>query len=193
MSILLRIKDWKLFLLIFGVPLLFQAAFIWSIITTIPSGPTPASFIYSYILFGILIIVLFSIIFFGWLWGIGVGLQKHLPEELRLPTGQFRFSVLIPTLYLLTMGLIAASMMGPDRQNIVLGNAGILILLVIFHVIAVFSIFYSIYFAAKTLKTIELEHPVHFPDFAGEFFLIWFYPIGIWVIQPRLNDIVEKK
>jgi hypothetical protein len=29
-------------------------------------------------------------------------------------------------------------------------------------------------------------------DYIGEFFLFWFFPIGIWFIQPRINNIVSK-
>jgi hypothetical protein len=28
---------------------------------------------------------------------------------------------------------------------------------------------------------------VSFYDFSGPFFLLWFFPIGIWIIQPRIN------
>jgi hypothetical protein len=30
------------------------------------------------------------------------------------------------------------------------------------------------------------------PDFAGEFFLLWFYPVGIWIVQPKINKMVES-
>jgi len=56
-----------------------------------------------------------------------------------------------------------------------------------------FCIFYSLYFIAKELKSVELQKPVTFSDFAGEFFLLWFFPIGIWIIQPRINKIFESK
>jgi hypothetical protein len=56
-----------------------------------------------------------------------------------------------------------------------------------------FFIFYSLYFIAKELKSVELQKPVTFSDFAGEFFLLWFFPIGIWIIQPRINKIFESK
>ena len=47
------------------------------------------------------------------------------------------------------------------------------------------------YFVAKTLKTVELQKEVLFSDFAGEFFIVWFFPIGIWIIQPKINKIIE--
>jgi hypothetical protein len=32
---------------------------------------------------------------------------------------------------------------------------------------------------------------VKFRDFAGEFFLVWFYPVGVWIIQPKINKMIE--
>jgi hypothetical protein len=46
-------------------------------------------------------------------------------------------------------------------------------------------------FAAKTLKTIELERKAKFPEYAGEFMLIWFSVIGYWILQPRINKLIK--
>lgn len=59
------------------------------------------------------------------------------------------------------------------------------------HVFSIFCIFYSYYFVSKTFKTVELQREASFSDFAGEFFMIWFYPIGIWILQPKINKMVS--
>ncbi len=56
---------------------------------------------------------------------------------------------------------------------------------------AMFCIFYCLWFMAKVMKTAELQKKTTFSDFAGEFFLFWFFPIGIWVLQLRLNIIAK--
>lgn len=55
------------------------------------------------------------------------------------------------------------------------------------HLISMAGIFYSLYFAARALKSVELQRSVSFNDFRREFFLLWFFPVGIWLIQPRIN------
>jgi len=52
--------------------------------------------------------------------------------------------------------------------------------------------FYCLYFISKSLKAVELQRDVTFNDYAGEFFLIWFFPIGIWFIQPRINKLFDE-
>jgi hypothetical protein len=58
-----------------------------------------------------------------------------------------------------------------------------------FHFLSIFCIFYCIYFVAKTIKTVELQRAVKFKDFVGEFFLVWFFPIGVWILQPTINKL----
>jgi hypothetical protein len=70
-------------------------------------------------------------------------------------------------------------------------NPAIFALIVPLHLFSMFCIFYCLYFNAKALKTVEWQRPVTFSDFAGEFFLIWFFPIGVWIIQPRLNKLFD--
>jgi hypothetical protein len=60
------------------------------------------------------------------------------------------------------------------------------------HLFSMFCIFYCLYFVSKTFKTVELQRETTFSDFAGDFFLIWFYPIGIWIVQPKINKMVEE-
>ena len=59
------------------------------------------------------------------------------------------------------------------------------------HLFSMFCIFFMLYKAAKTIKTVELQKKVTFSDFAGEFFLMWFFPLGIWIVQPKINKFAE--
>ena len=36
---------------------------------------------------------------------------------------------------------------------------------------------------------VELQHSVKFEDFKEEFILVWFFPVGIWNLQPRINKL----
>ncbi|MFT5819382.1 MAG: hypothetical protein ACI8ZM_000605 [Crocinitomix sp.] len=73
-------------------------------------------------------------------------------------------------------------------------DGGFLILfIVVMHLLSMFSIFYCIYFCTKTLKSIELGRNITFGDYAGEFFLIWFFVIGIWIIQPKINNLAKDE
>ena len=49
---------------------------------------------------------------------------------------------------------------------------------------------FCIYYNAKLIKSVELKKEANFADFSSDFFLILFFPIGIWIIQPKLNKII---
>ena len=57
--------------------------------------------------------------------------------------------------------------------------------------VMVFCVLYIMYFAAKSIKTAQLKRKVKFGDFVGDFFLLWMYPIGVWIEQPIINKIVD--
>ena len=52
----------------------------------------------------------------------------------------------------------------------------------------VFCTFYQFWFIAKTIKSAQLKREAVFSEFVGEFFLVWFYPIGVWILQPMVKD-----
>jgi len=51
----------------------------------------------------------------------------------------------------------------------------------------------QIYFVSKSLVLAETGRPAVFYDYAGPFFLVWFFPIGVWIVQPRINRLYERK
>jgi hypothetical protein len=63
-----------------------------------------------------------------------------------------------------------------------------------FSVIPILYVIYAFFdflaFPVRVLKSIELEREAKFGDYLGDFFLILFFPIGIWFLQPRIRKIV---
>ena len=94
---------------------------------------------------------------------------------------------------LVCMSLLMNSFMETTMEPNIGYLGGIIALIIPLHLFAMFCIFYAMYFVAKTIKTVELQREVQFSDFVGEFFLIWFYAIGIWILQPKINKMMEEE
>ncbi len=196
----LRAKHWQLFLVTFGIPMIFQFFMMGTMFVKLASGNDPDPlFMFNYFkVFPILMIICMGA-FFGWFWAIAIGLQSKVPASVKMKTTKFKIFFIIPMIYMLLICLgIGALMSGlpgmieRDEQpdiGLIGGMAGIIVPL---HLFSMFCIFYSLYFVAKTFKTVELQREATFSDFAGEFFLIWFYPVGVWIIQPKVNKMVEN-
>lgn len=167
--------------------------------STVPSDPISFESIRpdfgimkGFLIFYPLIISLVVGILYGWMWSVGNGLQNKMPEGVVMKVNKFRMALLYPLFYLLILclGLAAFFLYGGSIISVVT-SAISLILFLIFHLLAMFCMLYSMYFVAKTIKTVELQRPVTFGDFAGEFFLIWFFFIGVWILQPKVNTFAQ--
>jgi hypothetical protein len=182
MTKLLTLKHWQLFGLLIGIPIIFQSITIGSIISR--NNPR-----FMFHLFPVMMI-LFITLFFGWFYALGTNLYKKLPATEQMNLTRFRVFLFIPVAY---MTFLSVFMFGLF-SNILSGfkpNPAIFVLIIPLHLFSMFCIFYCLYFNAKALKTVEWQRRVKFDDFIGEFFLIWFFPIGIWIIQPRINKLFE--
>ena len=114
-----------------------------------------------------------------------------------MKTKKFKIFFFIPLVYILAISLFIGGIFSGIMQNetepiggLTNGIVGIILPL---HLLSMFGMFYSLYFVAKTFKTVELQKEVNFSEFAGEFFMLWFYFIGIWIIQPKINKMVSNK
>jgi hypothetical protein len=192
----LRAKHWHLFLLTFGIPTLFQFILMGTMFASIANGtePNPSSFLSFFAVFPVLIIV-FAGTFFGWFWSIAIGLQDKIPTNVKMKTGTFKVFFFIPITYMFLISIGMETAMSGVFESIEEPNVGLIAgsmaIIIPLHLFSMFCIFYCLYFVSKTFKTIELQRETTFSDFAGEFFLLWFYPIGIWIIQPKINKMVD--
>jgi hypothetical protein len=180
MNLFLRLKHWQLFILVIGFS--FITNFVFSFISF--------SIGYSTFLFSVLVIVtsISVISVLMWYYTLGINLYKKLPTTIKLNLKIFKILLLTTTLY----SIFFFYFLFDTKKNMMLGlsmNVDMMWYLMPFHLIAMICILYCLYFIANALKAIELKKSVSFNDSAGDFFLLLFYPIGIWVIQPRINKL----
>jgi len=165
MNVFLKLKHWQLSIL-FIVPVVIAAN---------SSALTYAG--------RFLISVFVGGLFFGWLYSLGVALNNSIRLELRLNVRSFKISFLLIVISHCSLSVARQFLEeGWWRENYLF----IMLPVMIFMVCCVLNIFY---FVAKSLKTAELKKEVLYRDYADEFFSIWFYPIGVWRIQPRINKL----
>jgi hypothetical protein len=164
----LRAKHWQIFLLVFGVYCAGQIAAMNSILA---AGSAEAGVSN---LFGVLM-TLFGVFFLSWFWSMGSFLGSIVREDLRLKFGFFRFALIYPFFY----GMVFFRFILPISEPVQL------LLIVPFHLLAMLCVFYIAYFGSKSLALAEAGKPVSFYDHAAAFFLLCFFPIGVWIIQPN--------
>jgi len=184
-----------MFLLLFGLPMVLQFLFMGTMLFSASKGMDDPYIVFNYYKAFPLLMIVYMGAIFGWFWSIAIGLQKQIPADVRMKVKKFKILFFIPLVYIL---FISTAMVG--MANLMIGgeiheNYALVASLIILplHLFSMFCIFYSIYFVAKTFKTVELQRKTSFSDFAGEFFLFWFYPIGVWILQPKINKMSEDQ
>jgi hypothetical protein len=181
----LRAKHWQIFIVIFIIPYSLQI-----IAMTINKNDIERIGIISPF-----IMVIFFLALFGWFWSIATGLLMKIPEGIKMKIRKFKTLVIIPMVYIpLAFGLmnsffdIGANASGEPNGAMIGFSFMIMFPL---HILSIFGLLYSFYYVAKTFKTVELQRETTFSDFAGDFFLFLIFPVGVWVIQPKINLIVN--
>ncbi len=177
MRILLKLKHWQLFLFTWGIPIAIN---LYSF-----SNPRLMA-----TLFPVMMLV-FLIGIFGWIWAISTVLHQKLSPEITLNVQRFKITFSIPILYTLgiTVWMAYRFYFGGADENTNL--AAVIGVIIFFHIISMVCILLGLRFAARTMKSVELGRLARFSEYAIEFFLIWFSPIGFWLLQPRLNKLAK--
>lgn len=182
-GLFLKMRHWQVFMLAFALPFLLEFLFMWAMLTDMGSGiVAPALFL--------LMLVLGGGTMIGWLFSVGWRFSSLVPEGARMNVGFFKFSVVFPVIYAFAFfALIAREFTPLPFQGAPAASTFELIMPV--HLLAMFCMFYVLYFASKTFKMAEIRRRVGFGDYAGEFFLMWFFPLGIWFLQPRITKLFK--
>src|SRR5690242_3164866 len=172
MKIFLRLKHWQLFILLFGIPFLFQIVFMTIFFATVFSSQDPAAS-FPVVASGMLrfipvLAAFFLVLYISWYYSLGVHLHKQLPSTVSMNLTRFRIFLFIPAIYILSFCIFMFVMI----SNFEMFNPFLFLIIFPLHLFSIFCIFYCLYFIAKTLKSIELQRTASFSDYIGEFFLL---------------------
>lgn len=194
----LNAKHWQLFTILLIIPMILIFVGMFSMIFSIKNNTleNPED-MFRFLRFFPILIIIPSISLYGWFWSIGTGLQKKIPDHLKMNVKRFKTVMTIPVVYMVILSVLLTYFFSnltdfdtPPNPKVFFG-----IFMVIFplHLVSICCLFYSMYFAAKTLKTVELQKEVSFTDCIAEFVLIWFHIIGVWILQPKINKMINNE
>ena len=184
MEIFLKAKHWQIFLLIVGIPILIEILDSFIVL----SGAGEA-FTFRAILRFLLIIPFLT--FYFWIFSVGTLLNKRIRDHLETKTGYFALSVWTSAFSLFFLSIFVFFIWDDWEQLMIETNFTYVVFgIVVF--LAIATLLLALSFVAKTLVRAERNAHVRSSDFYGEFVMLLFFPIGIWLLQPRINEIHTK-
>src|SRR5690349_13032594 len=115
----LRAKHWQLFLLIFGVPLIFYIVFMVTIVSGLEDGNVTSIFSLVFLVLVFLIILIICTgSYYVWMWSIATGLQNKIPGHIKMKLSKFKLFFFIPFIYMVLFfigfGIIMSGITGID-------------------------------------------------------------------------------
>jgi hypothetical protein len=125
----------------------------------------------------------FVLCFMGWLWSMGSFLYALVKPPLRLNIAVFRAAVAYTALYLLAALPLFLNLNERAPEAMVIS----------LHLLAMLCLIYLFHFVAKSLVMTNKGKDVTFGDYGVYLALLWVSPLGVWMIQPRVNQLYAER
>ena len=175
MDFILKLKNWQLFLIILLVPWILAIGL--NMIFDLKSYRDDLTI-------GIFTII-YYIIFMIWNYKV---IRTFNQRELILKPKQLkRLDWLLVVLCIYAVYLILPIEI---RMS---GNLLMRILSPIIMIISAYALIFIVFCTAKTLKGLQLKEQLRTADIIIEFFVIFYFPIGVWWLQKKVNRFLIEK
>ncbi len=170
MSFFLKLRHWELFLML-ALPTLLCFLF------DIPFKPLVVASIGLFLM----------LVLFGWMYSVGSWANRRLPESRRRSPLPFAVGLALPLVYLLMYIFLYIPLLQsgspPTRPPI---------WLLPMHMMSMVGVFYGIWYTAKSFKSLLENEDADFMIFSSTFFLLFIFPLGVWIIQPNVNSLYAR-
>ncbi len=175
----LRATRWQMFLLLFGTCFIGTFAGPIAIISAAPSSEILGRA--QIVSIGLLAAVS-ELVFLSWLWFMGSFLRSAIERSLRPRESFFRIAIIYPLVF---------AFAGP--VFIVNPNSWPLGLIVVLGLFLFVCLIYDFNFVSNALIVAETGRRKDLGEGTVTFFLLWFFPVGVWFIQPRINRLFKAR
>lgn len=126
------------------------------------------------------------LVLFAWMFSIGSWSNRRLPESRRRNLIPFAVGLALPIVYILMYIILYIPLLNngaPSRPPL---------WLLPMHMFSMVGIFYGIWYTARQFKSLQESEDAGFMIFSNFFFLLFIFPIGLWLIQPNVNQLYNK-
>ncbi len=126
-------------------------------------------------------------VLFAWMISVAVWSNRQLPPERQRSPVPFIAGLIVPIVYVLmyiVLYLPQLAAEGPPARPP--------IWLMPMHMLSMAGIFYGIWYTARQFKSLQESVDADFLIFSSMFFLLFIFPLGIWIIQPGVNALYYK-
>ena len=178
MKRLLHFKHWQIFLISWG-PLATVLSLVF----------THSDILIDYLQLWLVLFLVGAANSFIWIWIIAAELEKSAPQ---LNVRLFKIAFWIPCIYI--SSFVAYMLYNLFIHKVKSINARVEVnIWMSIGVLSILCIIYGLIFMGRLIKTAELGKTASLKEHLLESTLMLFPPLGLWIIQPKLNKIVARQ
>lgn len=127
------------------------------------------------------------IVLFGWMFSVGAWSNSKLPESRQSSVVGYAVALVLPIVYLLMYILFylpGLEAHGPPTVPP--------LWLLPMHMLSMVGAFYGFWYTARQLKSLLVNEDADFMIFSSTFLFLFIFPLGIWIIQPSVNQLYYR-
>lgn len=179
MRLFIRAKSWQLMFIFVVVPIVGLLLLVATI------RPTFGSTIIDYAMLAATIWI--NALVIAWIYSIVVFF--HYTNKLAVSSSirLFKYLIVYIIFILLANSIFTVFPIADEKIIELMGIPSLVLFLA-----QIISYLYIGLFVAKTVVILELKTKIKLIDYIGTFFLFVFFPIGIWYLQPRINNLFQN-
>lgn len=183
MKKILLIRHWTLFCLFLIPSLILVAVMIFSDNFTMEVSD-PSFFVYAFAM------VATILVFLMWSYSLGENLIRRIQSNTSFESMIFKIACLVILIFGIFAFILILSFYKRPTWTI---NSFIKTFLITLCITSIISYVLIAFFNAKAIKSVENNKTIRFKDFFWEFLMFLFLPIGIWILQPKINKIFKSR
>ena len=164
MKKILTVKPWSIFLSIIFISILSETAI------------------------GYVLLIIWAMLFTFWTLKVGESLHRRLNDKSILNLKRFKLQILFVVVYIIIVFSFSKNGYHITNENI--DEFGWKVWVIIpMHLLLMYSIIHTIYFLSKCITTLRNKKE----GFGWYMLGFWMFPIGIWIIQPRIIELLNEE
>lgn len=143
--------------------------------------------IFSETIFGKILYCIWFLLFIYWTLGIGKSLFEKLKDKSILNLKRFQTQIFFAVIYMIVILIFSKKGYEINVENFTEYGWKVFIIIPL-HLFFMYSIIHSIYFLSKCITTLRNKKE----GFGWYMIGFWFFPIGIFIIQPRIIKLLNN-
>ena len=140
-----------------------------------------------------ILIIILTIFFAFWIYSIAFKLCANRINGLLFNIKKFKIILIFASIYVIFLCLYYIHSLNKSVDLSSFRELRVIFFVIVpGHIFLAYSYFFLLRFISKAISTLENDKNVTINSYVGYLILLFFFPLGIWWINPKIKSLIEK-